>query len=134
MRVSIIAPIGLSLLLCGCATHEGIYQPSCAAYAGSEIKLGGGRFTWTKFTDEVLVDADGNRVEQFPGFPLHGEYSKTGQQITLISSESEPLEAMFLLPNNGALYLYTADEMDRFETTGERPECALRLQDSAVKN
>lgn len=134
MRVSIIGPIGLTLLLCGCSTYEGIYQPSCAAYAGSEIKLGGGRFTWTKFTDEVLVDADGDRVDQFPGFPLRGEYNKTGQKINLISSDNEPPEAMFLLPNNGALYLYTADEMDRFETTGERPKCALRLQESAAKN
>ena len=134
MRLSIIASIGLCLLLCGCATHEGIYQPSCAAYAGSEIKLDGGRFTWAKFTDEVLIDADGNKVEQFPGFPLRGEYSKTGQQIALISSDSGALEAMFLMPNNGALYLYTVDEMDRFETKGVRPECALKLQEPASKN
>ncbi len=134
MRARIIVPIGLSMLLCGCSLHEGIYSPSCAAYAGSEIELDGGRFIWTKFTDEVLVDEGGNVVEQNPGFPARGEYSKTGQQITLIPGESEPTQAMFLSPYNGELYLYTADEMERLETTGERPECALRLQKSPVKN
>ena len=131
-RISVTLVIGLSLS--GCAQHEGLYSPSCAAYTGSQIALKDGRFVWTKFTDEVIVDDDGNKVDQFPGYPLRGEYNKKRQKIILNIEDGGQSETMYLSEFEGALYLHTADEFDRFEKTGERPECALRLQGAASEN
>ncbi len=120
--------LGLALTLTGCLAHEGRYAPSCLAYAGSEIRLEGGQYVWTKFTDQVVVDELGNTVEPFPGFPRRGDYEKQGRQITLLGGEGEASETLALYRVDGAIYLYTAGEAAAFESTGERPACPLRLQ------
>lgn len=120
---------GSALLLQGCQSWEGLYAPSCIAYAGSEIRLGGGRYVWTKFTDQVAVDASGNKVDPFPGFPREGAYSKQGNRIILATGDGEPDVTMQVVVADGQHYLYTADEAAAFEATGKRPACPLRLQD-----
>ena len=121
--------LGLAVLLSGCSSYEGLYVPSCIAYAGSEIRLEDGRYVWTKFTDQVVVDEDGNTVDPFPGFPREGEYEKQGNRITLHAGSGGPSpETMFLFDDNGDVYLYTAAEWNAFETSGEQPECPLKRQ------
>lgn len=134
MELRITVPFGLALFLCGCASYDGVYSPSCEMYAGSEIQLEHGRFTWTKFTDEVVIDKEGAEVDQFPGFPMRGEYTRKGAQVTLIPAEGKPPETMFVSRENSDLYLYTADEFEMFEMTGERPACALKLLGSRAKS
>ena len=120
--------LGLALFLFGCATHEGLYAPSCLAYSGSEIRLSDGRYVWKKFTDQVVVDENGDKVDPFPGFPREGAYAKQGNRITLSASASRPPDTMYLIEHNDEVFLYTATEAEAFEATGERPGCPLKLQ------
>jgi hypothetical protein len=62
----------VATLLSACVSHEGTYSPGCIAYVGSNITLSDGQFVWEKFTDEVVVNDDGEIVDQFPGYPLRG--------------------------------------------------------------
>ena len=118
----------LTLSLSACASIEGIYLPDCEAYAGSEIRLADGRFHWSKFTDQVVVDDDGNEVNQFPGFPLEGQYKVSGQVVTLNPGSGQPAQTLYLLDEEGAIYLLTATERAGMEAGGARPKCALRRQ------
>lgn len=117
-----------ALILAGCAAYEGLYAPSCIAFAGSEIRLEDGRYVWSKFTDQVEIDADGNEVDPFPGFPRRGKYEKQDYEITLLGAGGEPVHTLFLFRLNGDIYLYTAAEAEAFEGSGERPACPLKLQ------
>jgi hypothetical protein len=120
--------LGAALFLCGCATYEGLYAPSCLAYSGSEIRLVDGRYVWNKFTDQVVVDEHGDKVDPFPGFPREGAYAKQGDRITLGSGASGEPDTMYLVEHNAEFFLYTAAEAKAFEATGKRPACPLKLQ------
>ena len=123
LRIPVIVLV--SLLSAGCASVEGTYLPDCPAYSGSKIELADGRFRWSKFTDQVVLDDDGNEVNQFPGFPREGEYALSGNVVTLAT---EPAETLYLLEESGATYLLTAREKMAMEGGAARPECALRRQ------
>ena len=120
--------LGLAIFLYGCTSYEGLYAPSCIAYAGSEIRLADGRYAWTKFTDQVVVDEDGNTVDPFPGFPREGRYERQGNRVTLAAGPDSAPETMFLLEDNGDVYLYSTAEWNAFETSGKRPACPLKRQ------
>ena len=70
-------------MLAACISHEGVYTPACMAYAGDRIELRNDRFAWEKFTDSVVVDDNGDVVNQFPGYPMHGTYSIDGQTVMM---------------------------------------------------
>ncbi len=114
-------------LLAGCVSHEGTYSPACIAYAGSEIKLDNGQFVWEKFTDSVVVDNDGQIVNQFPGYPLRGAYRIDGQTVYMDSASGESRENMYLHRHDDRYYLFTAEQFEAWEKTGEYAECALML-------
>ncbi len=114
-------------LLAGCVSHEGTYSPACIAYAGSEIKLDNGQFVWEKFTDSVVVDNDGQIVNQFPGYPLHGAYRIDGQTVYMDSASGESMENMYFRRHDDRYYLLTAEQFEAWEKTGEYAECALML-------
>lgn len=116
------------LALAGCAAQEGTFSPSCPAFAGSLLELKDGQFTWTKFTDEVVVDADGKKVDRFPGFPLTGTYRVDGDEVSLTTSTGESLDRFYLHEVGDELYLYTAKEFDHLEKTGEAAKCALKRE------
>lgn len=127
MRVRIAMAIAVTLLLSGCKAIDGTYQPSCVAFAGSEIRLEGGRFVWDKFTDQVVVDEQGNTVDQFPDFPRQGSYAVSNDAVTL-SADTGSTETFYLLRDEGAVYLLTSEEKSTYDATGERPRCALQRQ------
>jgi hypothetical protein len=127
MKPHLIATALLAALLCGCASHEGTYSPGCIAYAGSTVTLSDGQFVWEKFTDEVVVDDDGEIVNQFPGYPLRGSYRIDGQSVYMHSDTGEPMRKMYLHRHDAHNYLLTADELAKWEKTGDYADCTLQL-------
>lgn len=127
MNVRIIASSLFVLLLLGCVSHEGTYSPACIAYAGSNITLSDGQFTWEKFTDEVVVNDDGDVVNQFPGYPLRGTYRINGQ-IVEMESDGKAMPNMYLRRQDDHSYLYTAAQFEAWKQSGEGADCALVLK------
>ena len=120
-------------LLAACVSHEGVYSPACVAYAGDSIELRNDRFAWEKFTDSVVIDDNGDVVNQFPGYPLLGTYSLDGQTVMMESAAGESLANMYLHQHNDRLYLLTAVQHEASERTGQYAECALVLGGFAEK-
>ena len=114
-------------LLCACATHDGIYSPGCIAYEGSKIRLSEGRFSWERFTDAIVVDADGNAVNQFPGYPMQGSYRLEGQTVQWQADSGESLAEMYLQRHKDRYYLLTAGQLAAWQQVGEFADCALVL-------
>lgn len=112
-------------LLAACVSHDGLYSPACAAYAGSKIELRGGRFSWDKYTDTVMVDDDGRIVDQFPGFPLQGTYRIDGDTVHMRSAAGETLATMYLRGDGARRYLLTAEQFAAWQDTGKYADCAL---------
>mgnify|MGYP000225825241 CR=1 FL=1 len=84
----------------GCATDAdvaGMYVPSCVAFEGSTIELTDRRFTWDKFTDEVTVDAEGNKLDPFPGFPVRGTYTIEDDELRLTTDVGELAAVLHLV-------------------------------------
>ena len=123
---------GCALALSGCKPYDGLYAPSCAAYSGSEIRLEDGRFFWSKFTDQVVMDEQGNTVDPFPGFPREGTYAVDGKTITLTPSSGEALDTLYLVSDGADVYLLTSAENAEFAAGGELPRCALKRQVSGT--
>jgi hypothetical protein len=117
----------LSVFFAGCLPHEGTYAPGCMAYAGDKITLSDGSFVWEKFTDAVVVDDDGNVVNQFPGFPSQGRYQIDGQIVQMNTTAGDALDNMYLQESGGKRYLLTEDEFAAWEQTGKREDCTLQL-------
>lgn len=97
------------------------------AYAGNKITLGDGRFVWEKFTDAVVVDDDGNVIDQFPGFPLQGRYQIDGQIVQMSTATGDALDKMYLQESGEQRYLLTEDEFASWEQGGQLEDCALQL-------
>lgn len=117
----------VAVLLASCASHEGTYSPSCVAYAGSNIELDSGQFVWEKFTDSVVVNDDGEVVNQFPGYPMQGSYRIDGESMFLELASSEAVATMYLLQHDGRSYLLTAEQKEVWQSKGEVADCALVL-------
>ena len=127
MNPRIISTTLTAALLVGCVSHEGTYSPGCIAYAGSSISLSDGQFVWEKFTDSVVVDDDGEIINQFPGFPMRGRYRIDGQTLYMESDDGDSLEEMYLHRRDNRQYLLTAEQFEAWETTGKHADCALLL-------
>jgi hypothetical protein len=114
----------------GCAADvniTGSYTPSCAAFEGNTIELAEDRFTWDKFTDEVTVDADGNKIDPFPGFPVRGTYVVEDDVVRLTTDVGELAGEMHLVRRPDQVYLLTGEEFDSWQRDGTVPTCALLL-------
>jgi hypothetical protein len=127
MNKFIIAIAFLVTVLSGCLSHDGTYSPGCIAHAGSTITLTKNQFVWEKFTDEVVVDSNGEIVNQFPGYPLRGGYSIDGQTVHMESAAGEAMPPMYLHRHDSQQYLLTEDEFTALDNAGRPADCALRL-------
>ena len=125
MTTRLFAIILLAGALSGCKGVDGVYLPGCPAYAGDRIELEGGRFTWDKFTDQVKLDADGNPVDPFPGYPRTGNYTIEGDNLTLIMADDGARQAFHLYVDNGRVMLLTDAQQANLQTNGSHDECAL---------
>ncbi len=122
-----IIPIPGFLVLAACASHEGVYEPACAAYEGDRLELKSGRFEWQRFTDERRVDDEGNVVAPFPGFPRSGTYRETDGRLELLDDDQVRLDDWFIVDSAEQRFLLTAKQRDAFLDSGTLPECALKL-------
>ncbi len=116
-----------TLMLAGCAPHEGRYAPDCVAFAGSIVTLEGGGFVWEKFTDEVRVDEQGNTIDPFPGYPLRGTYTLDDTAVLFESASGEQIDRLHLHRRGADHLLLTAAQQQAFERSGSLPDCPLRL-------
>ena len=113
MKTTIALLLTTMACVAGCATDSevaGTYAPSCVAFAGSTIELADNRFTWDKFTDEVRVDDDGNRIDPFPGFPVEGVYTVEDDVVRLVTDVGELAAELHLVQRPGQVYLLTGTE------------------------
>lgn len=125
----LLAAAAIACLLPACATYEGTYAPDCIAYAGDRIKLDGGRFVWDKFTDQVLVDDAGRRIDPFPEYPVLGRYRIEGERVIFDSYTGEELPDMYLRSDGRRSWLLTAEQFERWHGTDTPPDCPLILGD-----
>lgn len=117
----------VAVLLFGCASHDGAYSPDCIAYEGDKISLSDGQFVWEKFTDSVVVDDNGNVVNQHPGYPLQGTYRVDGQMLYLDAASGDSPASMHLQQHNHRRYLLTAEQFAAWEKNGQHADCVLVL-------
>ena len=125
---------GCALALTACASLDGTYLPSCAAFSGSEIRIANGRFHWSKFTDQVVIDEDGNEVDPFPGFPLEGVYEVSGEVMTLAPDSGESPHTLYVQRDGKTIFLLDAAEKDTLDASGKRPQCVLQRQAPGTSN
>ena len=114
------------LTVAGCESLTGRYAPACTAFEGDTIELENGRFVWKKFTDEVEIDASGNKIDKFPDYPKTGVYSLSASELELTSDDGVALATYYLLAVDGENYLLTAAEQGRYAIDGMIERCALR--------
>ena len=117
--------LSAALLLSACAPHAGRYAPDCTAFAGSVVSLDGSSFVWERFTDEVRVDADGNRVEPYPDYPKRGTYRKEGNALYLEDGNGDAVATLYLHKDSESYRLLTVEEHEAWERSGEYARCAL---------
>lgn len=130
MKLKELALPCLLAVAAGCAADTNIagkYTPSCVAFEGNTIELSESRFTWDKFTDEVTVDDDGNKVDPFPGFPVRGTYVVEDDVVRLVTDVGELAGEMHLVERPGQVYLLNGEEFGAWQRDGTVPKCALLL-------
>ncbi len=120
-----IALLLAAFVLAGCKDYEGTYSPGCVAFEGINVRLADERFTWDKFTDQVVVDSNGNVVDQFPGYPKRGSYRIDGKTLHLEPDTGESMPNMHVLRLRDETYLLTAQQFETWEKTGQYDVCAL---------
>ncbi len=115
------------IVLLGCVSHDGVYSPACAAFTGSTIELSAGRFTWEKFTDEMMIGKDGEVVNPFPGFPLQGSYRIDEGAVQMESDSGDAIDSMYFHEQNNRRFLLTAEQHETLKKSGQIDACALAL-------
>ncbi|MEN7341325.1 MAG: hypothetical protein AAAFM81_00225 [Pseudomonadota bacterium] len=108
-------------------TIEGQFKPACLALAGDIIDIEGDRYTWRKFTDEIVVGDDGELIEPFPGFPKSGQFTREGDELRLLNGNGEPSAAFYVRKRADGVYLLTADESASDTVDAAFWRCALKL-------
>jgi len=118
----------VALAACRADSVEGRFLPACTAYAGDSLTLDGGRYTWDKFTDEVKVDADGNAIDQFPGYPRSGSFDIDNDRLVFAADDGNAPPFLRLARVDSRVFLLTTQEFSDWQSAGEIPACALVLQ------
>jgi len=118
------------LAIAGCRDFEGDYAPGCQAYAGSRIQLADGNYVWERFTDARRVDAEGNVIDPYPGYPKRGRYERSGPAFRLLDADGETLATYHLHESDSGLLLLTAEQQAAWEADGSYPDCPLTRQTS----
>jgi len=119
----------LGIILTACASHSGVYAPDCIAYAGDRIELDDGRFAWDKFTDQVEINAEGERVDRYPDYPVSGRYLLSGDRVRFIAETDVSLPELYLVKRGRQHYLLTTAQYATWRETGDFANCALILGD-----
>ena len=115
----------LSLFLVACANHNGIFEPACMALEGERFELRNGTYSWQRFTDQIDVDEEGNRIDPFPGFARTGLYTVEQGRVYLKDSDGQTLTERYMREYDSELYLLTKEQHDHILSGADMPECAL---------
>lgn len=116
--------------LAACANAPGgVFEPACIAYSGERIELDSGRFEWSRFTDAVAVDDDGNRIDPFPGFPKSGRYETEGNQVRWLADDGTTIAERYLVEHGNRTWLLSYEQNEAFLAGEAMPACALALAD-----
>lgn len=125
VAVAILAACGLA----GCKAVDGSYYPDCIAFAGDNLELQNGRFSWDKFTDQVRADDQGRPVDPFPEYPRYGSYKLDGDTLTLRFDVDGPDETFHIADRNGRIVLLRTAEYSEWQDSGNYPQCVLTRED-----
>lgn len=120
------------LLLAACKQVEGTYYPGCAAFEGDKVVLQAGSVIWDRFTDQVIVDADGNAIDQFPEFPKTGVYEVDGDSLHLRFEQDNVAKTFHVRRRDDRVVLLNAEEFAAWERTGQIDDCVLTLAPEKV--
>ena len=127
MSLRIFLPLCGLFLLAACASHSGVYAPDCIAYAGDRIELRNGRFAWDKFTDQLRISEEGERVDPYPDYPVQGRYLMNGERLTFIAETDVSLPVLYLVERGHQFSLLSEPQYETFKETGDFANCALIL-------
>lgn len=125
MKIKSAALAFAVVALTGCSGSNGFYSPGCPMFEGQAITLDGGRFIVDKFTDTVEFDADGNVINQFPGYPMHGDYRVEGNVVHMRSDSGTDLPALYLAEVGNKKWLLTESEYEEWAREGSVGPCSL---------
>jgi hypothetical protein len=114
-----------TLVLAGCKSIEGTWQPGCVAFAGDRITLADGRYSWDRFTDAREIDDQGNVVDPYPDFPKTGRYRVDGETVQLLGPDDDVLATFHLHEDGGNYRLLTPEEHAAVLNGGQMPDCPL---------
>ena len=129
MKIRHFGVLCSSFLLMSCAAQlEGVFEPACIAYEGDTIELRDGRFEWRRFTDQVMVDEDGNKIDPFPDYPISGTYTVQDERVSFVPDGGAETRDRYLLEDRQNVYLLTYDENEAALDTDIIPSCALKLK------
>lgn len=116
----------LAVLLAACKPTDGSYSPRCPAFAGDRVELHDGTAVWEKFTDEVRLDAAGNVVDPFPGYPRRGSFVTNDGKVTIHFPDDGSERVYFIHEYRGDVLLLTVAEQEEWDRQGSIANCALR--------
>ena len=128
LRILALGLAVLGLTACPAESLDGRFAPSCPAYAGDTLTIAGDTFEWDKFTDEVVIDSAGNKVDKFPRHPVTGTYSVDEEQLIFHGDAGIKPDFSYLAKSGDNLYLLTDAEFTQWTNTGTIPRCALIFQ------
>lgn len=127
MRTLHIVVSSTALLFAGCKQIDGTYYPGCVVLEGDKIVLSEGNVTWDRFTDRVILDADGNEMDPFPEFPKTGTYEVDGELLHLNIAAGEVQKTLHIRHLDERVMLLNAGNLAEWERTGQYDDCVLTL-------
>ena len=104
------------------------------ALEGDKVVFVDGSFEWHKFTDERVLDDDGNVIDPFPGYPLTGRYKVRNSVVEFVTAEGAKPADMHLFEDEMDVYLLTAEENAAAVAGEGLPACPLRLNSRNSSN
>lgn len=127
MQLRLLSLLSAALLLIACVSHNGIYSPDCIAYSGDRIELDNGRFVWDKFTDQVVINDAGERVDRYPDYPVRGRYLADDARLRFLPETDVALPDLYLVERGRQHYLLTDEQYEHWQKSGSFANCALIL-------
>ncbi len=128
MAFSRVIALSMALVLGACANQDGLYEPRCIAYEGDRVSMLENRFEWQKFTDERAIDANGEIIDPFPGYPKVGSFESRMGRVEFRPDDGSAIDDHFIVEHLEDWYLMPQDEHQLFLTADELSSCALRRQ------
>jgi len=127
MRFRITVCLTGVALLAGCKAIDGTYYPGCVAFEGDKVVLRDGSVEWDRFTDQVIVDVDGNVMDPFPEYPKMGSYAVDGDLLHLTIQGEDAVNTLHIHTQGERIMLLNDADLATWESTGRYGDCVLTL-------